>query len=303
MNPLMRYNQPMIEIRERNAVRKVFLLAAVVLVAACGKAPETTEELTKAGERAFVEEDYYQARLYFSEALAKKPSDGRLLYLLGTTYHRELMYDSAVFFLKRADLLYPNDRETNLILHEAGTEARDWEIARSALRVLIETGDSENDHLDELAQLSLLTEDYAYANHYYRKLLEKEPDNPDRYIQVANTWAELGYMKEAIAMTDSAIEVFGPQEQFISNKGLYYAVKTDYEASERIFRSLLSQDSTVRVYQLNLANALASQNDREKKREAYRIYRDLQTVAGAELRIDSMISVLETELGIERPRK
>ncbi len=249
-------------------MRIIFVLAAVVLVVACAKTPETIEELTKAGERAFVEEDYFQARVYFSEALARKPSDRRLLYMLGTTYHRELMYDSAVFFLRRADLLYPNDRETNLILLEAAAQAYDWELARSALRVLIATGDPESDHLEELARLSLILEDYAYANHYYRKLLEREPDNPDRYIQVANTWAELGYMKEAIAVTDSAIEEFGPQEQFISNKGLYYAVKTDYEASEEIFRSLVAQDSTVFEYHLNLANALVSQEDPKKKREA-----------------------------------
>lgn len=272
-------------------------MSAALLILACASEPETFDERLKAGERAFVSGDYFKARGYLLQALNEKPSDRGLLYLLGLTYSRELMYDSAAFYLGRANTLYPDDREINLGLYDAALNVEDWESARAALRVLVETGDPVESHLETLAELSLQMEDLPWAHYYYGQLLEKEPDNPDRWVQVANTAADMGSLQVAMGIVDSAVEKFGPNETFLSNKGIYHAVLKQYTESEEIFRSLILSDSTAIAYRMNLASALASQDDPQKKREALELYRMVHDVLGADVRMDSLIEVLESEIG------
>ena len=277
-------------------MKRIILLALIGLRLFCNREPETLEEFTKAGEKAFVDEKYQQARHYFSQALAKTPSDRNLLYLMGIAYRRELMNDSAIFFLKRADLLYPNNREINLALYEASITSGDYKNARDALKVMVKTGDPIDRHLDELASLSINLNDFSYAYYYYRQLLELEPENPSRYLQVANTAAEIGSLDISIAVIDSAIEEFGKIEQFMTNKGLYHVGKKEYTISEKIFRTLVAKDSTAMSYRLNLANTLSSQKGIAKKREALQIYIDFREAVGSEPWLDSTISSLEEEL-------
>lgn len=272
-------------------------LSAALLILACASEPETFDERLKAGEHAFVSGDYFKARGYLLQALNEKPSDRGLLYLLGLTYSRELMYDSAAFYLGRANTLYPDDREINLGLYDAALNVEDWESARAALRVLVETGDPVESHLETLAELSLQMEDLPWAHYYYGQLLEREQDNPNRWIQVANTAADMGSLFVALELLDSAVGKFGPNETFLSNKGIYYAALKRYPESEDIFRALILADSTAIAYRINLASALASQDEPQKKREALELYRLAQDVLGADARMDSLIEVLEEEIG------
>ena len=272
-------------------------LSATILILACASEPETFDERLKAGEHAFVSGEFFKARGYLLQALKEKPSDRHLLYLLGLTYSRELMYDSAAFYLGRANTLYPNDREINLGLYDAALNVEDWESARAALRVLVKTGDPVESRLEMLAELSLQMEDLPWGHYYYGQLLEREPDNPDRWVQVANTAADMGSLFVALDLLDSAVERFGPNETFLSNKGIYYAVLQRYPESEEIFRSLILSDSTAIAYRINLASALASQDDPQKKREALELYRLVHDVLGADARMDSLIEVLESEVG------
>ena len=272
-------------------------LCAVILILACASEPETFDEQLKAGKRAFVDGEFFKARGYLLQALDEKPSEREVLYLLGLTYSRELMYDSAMFYLGRAVILNPDDREINLGLYEAALNVEDWTTARTALRVLVKTGDPVESHLESLAELSLQLEDLPWAHYYFGQLLEREPENPNRYVQFANTAADFGSLQVAMGILDSAIEKFGPNETFLANKGIYLAVLRQYTESEKIFRSLILSDSTAIAYRMNLASALASQDDPAKKREALEIYRIVQNVLGSDPRLDSLISGLESRLG------
>ena len=278
-------------------MRKLLFVLTVTMMISCAGEPETFDELVKAGERSFVDGDYFKARGYLSGALKQKPSDRQVLYLLGLTYSRELMYDSAAFYLGRADILYPGDREINTALYEATINCEDFKAARNALRTLIATGDPIDNHLETLAKLSLEIEDISFAHHYYLQLLEREPDNPNRYVQVGNTAADLGSLSVAIEIVDSAIEKFGPNESFLANKGTYLAAQRKYSEAEQIFRSLLADDTAAVAYQLNLASVLAEQDKRAKRQEALKLFREVRATLGANRLVDSTIRVLEAEFG------
>src|SRR5512138_1015978 len=95
-----------------------FFLLAVLVLLGCSREPKTVADLAAAGDKAYFAGQYPEARVYYFKALAQKPSDKHVLYFTGMSYSREGTLDSALTYLKRADLLYPNDREINSEIHE-----------------------------------------------------------------------------------------------------------------------------------------------------------------------------------------
>ncbi len=281
------------------------LLAGLALgfLISCGQKSQTVEQLQQEGEKAFVNKDYVKARAYFSQAVAKKPSDPHLLYLLGISYQRDYLYDSAFHYLKRAAILFPGDRETNLALYEVARALGEWKSAIQAIHVLIKTGDAIEQYDGELAELNLKNENYQVAYYFYRKLLNREPDNPNHYLIVANLAIALDSPDVALRVIDSAVGQFGQRDEFLLNKGMYLIAVRKYEESEAIFRSLLAHDSTSQAYKINLANALASQGSKAKKEEAYQLYLDLRQEVGPEFRVDSLLQDIEEELYGEKQLK
>jgi len=277
----------------------LLVLMATLIVVGCQGEPETLEELTAAGRKAFGESDYHKSRMYFSQAVLQDASNREILYLLGVSYMKEQMWDSATHFLKRVDILHPKDRETNLNLYESAVRAEDHEIAREALRTIIETGDPEEMYLEDLANLSVQMEDYIWANYYARKLLDLQPDKPNSYVYAANTAAEVGSLSVSMEIINGAIEEFGPKPEFLANKGLFFAAQGKHVESEKVFRQLIALDSTVGNYRVNLAHSLASQDDPAKKREALDIYVKIREHYPDPTGLDSVVTRLRTDLGLE----
>jgi len=279
--------------------RFMFAILLVGFLGGCGKEPQTVAELSRAGEKAFDNHEYAKARKYLTKAVAKKPSDRHLLYLLGVSYQRDFLYDSAFHYLKRFDLLFPDDREVNLRLYEIAKTVKEWKSAIKAIQVLVETGDPAEQYHAELADLNLKIENYKVAYYFYRKLLEADPNNPNYYLLVANLATQLDSLDISLAVVDSALERFGDRDEFLVNKGLYLVAMKRYEESEATFRYLLAKDSSSLPAKLNLAHALATQDDRAKKREALQLYLQLRPVADEVLSLDSIIAALREELNIK----
>jgi len=279
--------------------RIALICAAVAILAGCGSEPQTFEELTSAGKTAFAKSEFAQARDYLGKAVTMKTSDREALYFLGMAYSRDAMYDSAMFYLGRVNVLFPKDRSTNQELYKLAINLQDWGTARQAIGVLIETGDPPESHWEDLAHLCLAGENYHLAHRYFSLLLEVEPDNPNRYIEVANTAAEIDSMDLAMRVIDSALVRFGQRDEFLTNKALFLSSQRDYPAAEHIYRRLVAGDTSSVGYRINLAHTLAEQDDRAKKEEAYILYRDLKDRIGQEFNIDSLMQELEVELKIE----
>jgi len=277
----------------------MFAILLVGFLGGCSKEPQTVDELSRAGEEAFDNHEYAKARKYLTKAVAQKPSDRHLLYLLGISYQRDFLYDSAFHYLKRFDLLFPDDREVNLRLYEIAKTVREWKSAIKAIQVLVKTGDSAEQYHAELADLNLKIENYKVAYYFYRKLLEADPNNPNYYLLVANLATQLDSLDISLAVVDSALERFGDRDEFLVNKGLYLAAMKRYEESEATFRYLLAKDSSSLPAMLNLAHTLATQDDRAKKREALQLYLQLRPVADEVLRLDSIIAALREKLNIK----
>ncbi len=279
---------------------KRFALVGLVLVfMACSQAPQTLEELTEAGKKSLASGDYLQARTFLLQALKESPSDRDLLYLAGTCYLRERMPDSAHFYLKRADLLHPQDLEINIALAEASMESENWLDARHALEFQRKHGSYDPGRLENLLTASMNGEEYSFAYQYAKEILVSDSDRAMDYLLLANLASELDSPQVAISIMDTALARFGAREEFLRNKATFLIAIKDYPAAERIFRSLLKQDSTSVEYQLNLASCLRSQNSRTKSQEAYDIVLALRSGLPDTPELDSVLTEMRQDLDIQ----
>ncbi len=277
-----------------HSIAGVVLLLSLVI--GCGSEPQTFEEYMKAGRTALAKSDYATARDMFGEALEIKPSHRDALVFMGLSYQRDMQVDSAFFYLRRADILYPNSRDINLELIELARALGEWKVAASAMRVLIATGDSERQWIPHLVDAySRLNEGLA-TRYWGRKQLAYDTTNPELYLRVATALVMMDSVQEGIALIDTAVERFGEKPELLSNRATFLAYAGNYEKAEQAFRSLLAKDSTNQSLLINLANTLASQASKAKKREALQIYRSVDLPTRDERSLDSLIQSLQNEI-------
>jgi len=271
------------------------MVSLALFLVGCGS---DFEECKKSGLDAFQSGNYTKARMKLNEAYRYNASDRDALYYLGLAYQRDSYYDSALFYLRQADLLFPQDREINLSIIEAAEALEDSRTAYHATRVLINTGDSSVEHLEKMAEYSRELNWGPNMYLYGRQLMEREPDKLSHYLEVAHAATVLDSMPIAERVIDSAIERFGRLAPLLANKATYRAFQGDHGTAEKIFRSIVESDSSqAPAFRLSLAHALSSQEDRAKKAEALQIYEVLRVEVGTGMRLDSMIAALREELG------
>ncbi|RKX28326.1 MAG: hypothetical protein DRP47_04610 [Candidatus Zixiibacteriota bacterium] len=273
-----------------------FLLILTIVLFGCTSTPESFDQLLTAGKKAFVHKKYSKARDYLGKAVAKQPSDHDVLYFLGLSYARDYLLDSAFFYISRADVLIPNDRETNLELYKLAMDLKEDKAAIKAIKVLIRTGDPEDQYYETLVRLHAREKHHYNAYHYSRLLLKKEPENRQWYLVAASAAANIDSIHVALEILDSAIEKFGPLPELRMNRALFLISINKYSEAERALRLLYAEDTASVPYRINLAHVLSSQDDRQKKQEAYDIYKSLEPLELKEFKLDSLISALEQEL-------
>ena len=278
--------------------RIIFLIVILMIIYGCSKQPQSFDEFVAAGKEAFNNEQYSQAREYLTEAIKLQPSHYETLFFLGLSYSRDYMMDSALVYFKKADILYKNDREINLELYKVAATIGDAQTTMNAIMVLISTGDPEDYYDEQLADLNSKEGKFYNSLYYYQRLLKKEPDNPNRYLDLANCAVNTDSMELALRTLDSAEARFGTSPEIKLNRGVFLASMEKYNEAEIILRDLYNSDTLANSSRLSLAHVLSSQNDLKKKKEAYDHYVYLNTKLPGNFNLDSLITVLKTELNL-----
>ncbi|MBU0982955.1 MAG: hypothetical protein KKA42_03730 [candidate division Zixibacteria bacterium] len=273
----------------------VFSVVVLALILGCGGTTDV-EELRRLGKEAFANQDYAGAREYLLKAIATHPSDKDLLYFTGVAYRRDYMFDSALFYLKRADILYPKDRELNLEIYEIAQALGQWDNAIASLYVIGETGDGLKKHYAKLSELWGKNEHPANAFYWMQKAMEENPDEPDYFMKAAHLAVICVSPDSAISILDSAMRAFGDKEVLLANKATYLVYKEDFVGAEKILRGLVAGDTAVAEFKLNLANVLSSQENRAKQTEALDLFRTIKDRVNPAFNLDSVITALEDKL-------
>ncbi|RKX25624.1 MAG: hypothetical protein DRP45_05480 [Candidatus Zixiibacteriota bacterium] len=274
----------------------VLSLLLTLLVVLGGCEGESAEELRAAGKEAFFEEDYSRARDLLVQALQLSPSDKDLLYYAGLAYERDFLYDSAIFYFRRADILYPKDRAINQHIRVIATGLGRWQEAIDATYVLARSGDGYEAYNAELSRLWEENGSSLNALYWGRKAIASDTLKENWYIRLSGLASKCGSLYVSIAYIDSAIDLIGPRNELVSNKATCLADLGDYIAAETLLRPLVDSDSALDVSRYSLARTLAAQNDRNKKIEAIQLFRELLPLLPPEAQLDSIIAILEEEL-------
>lgn len=271
--------------------------ALVVSIAVgCSHKPTTVEELRSAGVKAFLDHNFTVARGYFQKGLAQAPSDKKLLFFTGVCFKREMSYDSAFTYLRKADLLYPKDRDINQELKPVAEITENWGAAISAVSVLIATGDDVNQYYRDLARYSAKNKEPLITIFYQRKLLQQNPDSLIEWTRTAQLALQVDSLDLARSLIDSATARFGPSDDIESLVGMLRAHEKKYDEAERILRGLYTKHPNSSIDKIQLANVLSMSSDRPKIQEAIDLLKSVSTPEKKAYGVDSLEIMLEKQL-------
>jgi tetratricopeptide (TPR) repeat protein len=270
------------------------LLALTLL--SCSREPKTVDALRSAGQKALLDRNYAKARGFFQKGLAKAPSDKGLLYFTGLCFQREGSYDSALTYLRKADILYPKDRDINQALKPVAELTQSWGYAIGATSVLIATGDDPRLYYHDLAVYSAKNHQPMITMYYQRKVLEQYPDSIMEWVRLGGVALELDSLDVARMLLDTALAKFGRSDHLYGLVGLLRAKEGNYPEAERIFRVLYGKDSSLTTNKLNLANVLSHYPIKAKKLEALDLLRAIPSDEGKEFKVDSLIMIIQKEV-------
>ena len=277
-------------------IRQVSVLLMVLALAGCGG--DSVERHRADGKKAYAEGDFTEARHHFVAGLARNPSDRELLYFAGMAYQQDLMYDSALYYLKRADLLNPQDREINLQIYKVAVALEDYPNAISAIETLARTGDGYDRYYEQLADLFEKDNKPGQSYYWARKATVRGTDVPEMYLIAASRAADYDSMAVALELLDTAMVKWPEDHRFPGTKALILFFQGKLQQAEAILRPLAdSGKPVIESVHLTLARVLAAQDSRSKKQEALRIYERLQPTLPATSGIDSLIQQVKKELG------
>lgn len=282
-----------------NASTLTCLLLSLFLIG-CGQEKTSFEELKKEGVSAYVSGDYLKAREILKKAQQARGTDRDVLYYLGRAYAQDYIYDSAVLVLKQADYLHPDDIEINQAILNAAHSSRAWVEAKDALKNLVRLDKPPDDYLERFNLYYGEIGNIPQLWYYRSQLLKADPDNPVRYLELANVQLKLDSLDRAIEILEDATTRFEDVPELTTNLALYYGYANQDKKAEQLFRSLVAQNPENPIYLLNLANVLTTQRDRAKKTEGLKIYRDIRSQVPKEIPIDSLIEAVEAELADQK---
>lgn len=276
----------------------IILMLPALLSVGCGKNKDI-EALKQEGQAALAQGKSELAINIFRQAYKEMPSDRDIIVGLASAYKKALITDSAYSYYKRAKLLYNNDREVNRELLRMAPAYKDYDIAFKAIAALINTGDNEKLYWPQLAELYYMDKQYYKAASYYKLLIEDDSSNAYYYLSLAGVLSLGQTPAESNKVLFAAVEKFGPRPEFYTNIAVNYTNLAMFKEAEKYFRLSLELSSDNIPTWVNLANVLTTMDDRKKKLEALEIYKTYKDQTPAFYKLDSIITALQSELGVE----
>jgi tetratricopeptide (TPR) repeat protein len=263
----------------------------------CSGEPESPEELRKAGLKAFNNQEYLQARDYLIEAGKKLTSDKEVLYFTGLAYKRDFLYDSALFYFRRADIHHPFDIEINQQILEVALAGNHWEYAKNAIRAMTEAGQPKEPYYGTLftiwSQLDNPGNTFYYLRmHYHANGLE----NMSLFSELIKLSVRWDSVELAQTVLDSAIVLFGENDELTLGQARILIQEGESKTAENILRPIVETNPDNVEMTLNLVSALISQETRPGLEEALILLQEARTRVPEPEFIDSLINYVELQL-------
>ena len=165
--------------------------------------PYVAEIYYFSGMRDTVDKNYEKALSNFEYSAQLDNYNGRNLHALGTTYYNLKIYDKAEQVLQRAKNYITNVNtfyNLGLLYSQVGL----YKKAENEFKYAVYLDPKHSKTYHNLGLLYFLEEDYDNAIEQWSKILEIEPDFPNKYVVLNN----LGIVYKKKEMPDTALEYF-----------------------------------------------------------------------------------------------
>jgi tetratricopeptide (TPR) repeat protein len=188
-----------------------------------------------------------QVNTLYTWASRKMPEEALFFHLLGDMHAEKQNPDGALYHYNRALELDPD----NVLLHKklgcAYHQCDDKRNAISSLEKVVQAGEADFETIYSLAHLYTERKDYIRGLYYYKELLKEAPKNPYVHSNMAYALFKMEDYDGAIQEYHYAVN-YGEDPLWTSTVAqtlgtLYYQVKQDLEAAEKMFKLAYKKDS------------------------------------------------------------
>lgn len=273
------------------------LVLGILLLSGCLSREDRFARYKQAGEDAFARGEFRLAREKFLGALEFNTSDRDVLYMIGLSYRRDNIFDSAQLFLKRADLYNPGDSAILHELYQTAMVTQSWQVALDAVLSLLHRGEPLEKYIDQMVALYRSLKFPSPVAYYLRQLVDKFPDSLRFRRDLVTVLCELDSVPAANGVLDTAFTHFGEIPPLIATRAEMYVYQNRLEEAADVYRYLLRTDSLYATqYTFFLANTLMLQARPDRTREAITLYQEIKPVFPDQPLLDSLLQVADSLL-------
>lgn len=273
------------------------LLLVFALLGGCSSKTDDLETLRAKAKAAIGARDYQTAldNLLLARNLA--PTDEEILYFLGLSFASAGEPDSAISCLRTALKLHQPTVETSRALADIALQVENWDVALEGFDYLVKAGVSRDSLWDEIYSVHMRAGYYQAAANVLDSLIKLFPDRGEYYLRLGSVRGNLEEYESAEMILQELIRRFGPTLEAYSNIGVLYMRQSNYERAEIFFRKGLHLDTSQVGGWINLGNCLSMSDKPQKMREALRCYSRVTPEVFERMRLDTVVSRLQYQLG------
>jgi tetratricopeptide (TPR) repeat protein len=274
------------------------VVAALLLLAACGGSPEEREaEHLKNGKALFESGDLSKANIEFRNALQIKPAGVEAKYYIGLIFEKKGNIPAAIGAFQEVALQDPNNREVQLKLGQYALMNGDAGEASTRADKLIALDSNKPDGHTMKAAVFLMTGKLAEAETEARAALALHPSDVDATIVLASQRARQGKFDEAEAIVKESLAANPKSVQLL---GMKLKLLTDQHRTaevEQVLRQLIEIDPGNPAYVINLANVLTAAGRLPEARDEFR--RAIAANADSDVLLAAYADFLERQAGTD----
>jgi len=197
------------------------------------------QDLTDKAALARSNDNLEEAIRYYQDALQLEPNNGLLFRNLGVLLFEAGEIPRSAHTLRRANELNPNDVYTLIYLSRAHLNLKDYESAKTYLKIAEKKASQDPNILTALADLYRKMKFKTEAKDAYEKAIELDPENAHSYSGLGQLYYESKKYQRAIGKFKKAAELSPEDGDIWYNLGLsYYGLNDLNQAAENLYRSL-----------------------------------------------------------------
>jgi tetratricopeptide (TPR) repeat protein len=283
--------------RFRLASVRSCVVAALLLLAACGSPEEREAEHLKNGKALFESGDLSKANIEFRNALQINPAGAEAKYYVGLIFEKRGNIPAAIGAFQEVSLQDPNNRDVQLKLGQYALMYGDAGEASTRADKLIALDSSKPDGHTIKAAAFLIRGKLAEAETEANAALALHPNDVDATIVLASQRARQGKFDEAESIVQESLAANPNNTQLLGLKLKLLGDQHRAAEVEQVLRQLIEIDPGNPAYVITLANMLTAGGRLPEARDAFR--RAVAVNAASDVLLAAYADFLEKQVGAD----